>query len=175
MRNQHKHAGHHGFTLIELIIYTAVFSVVSAVFVGALLQLNLGSAKSAMTSEVQHNVRLATETIAQTLRSATNVVAPIAGSSGNSLDAVVNGQTIQYSLAGTVLQKQTGAAPAESITTDAVKVTYLNFTTLQNTASSNNTVQATTTQFALTIAYNSAEPQFAYSQSATSTEKVGNR
>ena len=161
-----------GFSLLELIIYTAIISTVSAVFIATLIQLNLGWNRSKTESEVQQNLRLVMENISQSVRSASSVIAPGAGSSGNTLQLKVDGQTIQYSLNGTALEKQTGANPAEAITTDAVRVTYLNFTTIQNTAVSNSTVAATSTQFALTIEYNSDSAQFQYAQSATTTEQI---
>lgn len=163
-----------GFSLLELIIYIAIFAVISTAAVDMVLNLNLGWTKSKIESEVQQNLRFAMETIAQNVRGSSAVNAPAAGGSGNALTLVSGGQTIQFFLTGTALQKQTGASPAENITNDAVKVTYLNFRTLQNTAASNAIVVATTTEFALRVEYNSSEAQFFYAQNATSTERIRN-
>lgn len=167
-----------GFSLLELIIYTAIISTVSAVFIAILIQLNLGWNRSKTGSEVQQNLRLAIENISQNARDASAITFPAPGTSATSTTMIVNGQTVQYfattTATSTILQKQIGTNPAEAITTDAVKVTYLNFQTIQNTAVSNSAIMATSTQFALTVEYNSDNAQFQYIQSATTTERVGN-
>ncbi|MBI5912999.1 prepilin-type N-terminal cleavage/methylation domain-containing protein [Candidatus Azambacteria bacterium] len=164
-----------GFSLVELLIYISIFSVISAIFIGVLSHATLGWTRSKVESEVQQNLRFAMEDIARTAQKATSISSPSVGSSASALTAVVGGQTIQYSLSGTVLQKQTGANPVENITTDKVKVTYLYFKTLQNTALSNTGVQATSTRFAMTVEYNSDNNQFFYTEHATSTATLKNR
>lgn len=166
---------HNGFSLIELLIYISIFSVISAIFIGVLSHATLGWTRSKVESEVQQNLRFAMEDIARTAQQATAISSPSVGSSSSALTAVVGGQNIQYSLSGTTLQKQTGANPVENITTDKVKVTYLKFTTLQNTSLSNTGVQATSTQFAMTVEYNSDNAQFLYTKHATSTATLKNK
>lgn len=164
-----------GFSLVELLIYVSIFSVISAIFIGVLFHATLGWTRSKVESEVQQNLRFAMEDIARTAQQATAISSPSVGSSANALTAVVGGQNVQYSLSGTALQKQVGANPAENITTDKVKVTYLSFKTLQNTALSNTSVQATTTQFAMTVEYNSTNNQYIYVENATSTAMLKNK
>jgi len=168
-------SGVDGFSLIELLIYISIFSVISAIFIGVLSHATLGWTRSKVESEVQQNLRFAAEDIARTAQSATAISSPSVGSSASALAIVVNGQNVQYSLSGTVLQKQVGASPAENITTDKVKVTYLNFKTLQNTSLSNTGIQATSTQFAITVEYNSDNAQFLYTEHATSTATLKNK
>lgn len=170
-----KDLSRNGFSLIELLIYISIFSVISAVFIGVLSHATLGWTRSKVESEVQQNLRFAMEDIARTAQQATAVSSPSVGSSASALTAVVGGQNIQYSLSGTVLQKQTDANPVENITTDAVKVTYLNFKTLQNTSLSNAGIQATSTQFAMTVEYNSTNEQYIYVKHATSTAMLKNK
>src|SRR3972149_3993859 len=174
-RSEHNRGRVGGFSLIELIIYVAIFSVISAVFIAALIQLSVGESRYKGTTEVQQNLRSAMEAIAKSARDASRVTAPSPGNSGNVLTLIAkDGQTVQYATTSIgVLQKQVGANPPENITTDKVKVTVLNFTTLQNTAQSNSTVTATSTRFAITVEYDSTQAQFLYSQSATSTERIG--
>ena len=171
-----------GFSLIELIIYIAIITVVSGVFVAIIFNLNLSSTKSKTETEVQQNLRNAMQAISQTIRSAQNINAPVVGASGSTLTAVVNGQNVQYSLGSTAsstaaLKRVTGTN-TDYITSDTVLVTYLNFTTLENSATTTGsavTSTATSTQFGITVQYNSSSQQFFYRQSATSTEIVGNR
>ena len=174
-RSEHNRGRVDGFSLIELIIYVAIFSVISAVFVAALIQLSFGESRSKVTTEVQQNLRSAMESVAKSARDGSKVTAPVAGNSGNVLTLIAkDGQTVQYATTSIgVLQKQVGANPPENITTDKVKVTALNFTTIQNTAQSNSAITATSTRFAITVEYDSTQAQFLYSQSATTTERIG--
>ena len=174
-RSEHNRGRVGGFSLIELIIYVAIFSVISAVFIAALIQLSIGESRSKVTTEVQQNLRSAMESIAKSARDGSKVTAPAAGSSGNILAIIAkDGSTVQYATTSAgVLQKQVGSSPPENITTDKVRVTALNFTTLQNTALSNSAVTATSTRFTITVEYDSTQAQFLYSQSATSTERIG--
>ncbi len=168
-----------GFSLIELIIYIGIVTAISSVFVAIIVNLSLSWTRSKVESEVQQNVRSALQSISQTIRSAQRVTVPAAGSSGASLMAVVDGQNVRYFLTTTaqsvVLQKQTGANPVENITTDSVKVSYLNFTTFENSATTTErviTATATSTRYGISIQYNTADAQFSYTQNATSTETV---
>ena len=45
-RSEHNRGRVDGFSLIELIIYVAIFSVISAVFVAVLIQLSVGESLS---------------------------------------------------------------------------------------------------------------------------------
>lgn len=171
-----------GFSLLELIIYIAIITVISGVFVAIIFNLNLSSIKSKTETEAQQNLRNAMQAISQTIRSAQNINAPAAGASGTILTAVVNGQNVQYSLGSTAsstatLKRVTGTN-TDYITSDNVLVTYLNFATFENSASTTGaviTATATSTRYGITVQYNSTNPQFFYQQSATSTEIVGNK
>lgn len=170
-----------GFSIIELIIYVAVLSVIAAVFVSSLSQISFGWTRSKVESEVQQNLRFAMENISQSARSASAITFPAPGSSGTSTTMIVNGEAVQYFTAttatSTILQKKVGAGVAENITSDIVKVSYLNFKTFENNATTTGNVvkaTATTTQFAMTVEYNSDSAQFSYAQSATSTEQIRN-
>ncbi|OGD31823.1 hypothetical protein A3C91_00145 [Candidatus Azambacteria bacterium RIFCSPHIGHO2_02_FULL_52_12] len=172
-----------GFSLLELIIYIGIVTAISGVFVAIIVNLNLSSTKSKVETEVQQNLRVAMQAISQTLRGAQRISAPVAGASGSALTAVVNGQNVQYALGTTsgstgVLKRTAGTDPAENITSDSVIVSYLSFTTMENSATTTSSVvtaTATSTQYAITVQYNSTGSQFSYSQSATSTDIVGNK
>ena len=172
-----------GFSLLELIIYIGIVTAISGVFLAIIVNLNLSSTKSKVETEVQQNLRVAMQAISQTLRGAQRISAPVAGASGSALTAVVNGQNVQYALGTTsgstgVLKRTAGTDPAENITSDSVIVSYLSFTTMENSATTTSSVvtaTATSTQYAITVQYNSTGSQFSYSQSATSTDIVGNK
>src|SRR3972149_7590947 len=84
-RSEHDRARVDGFSLIELIIYVAIFSVIWAVFVAALIQLSFGESRSKVTTEVQQNLRSAMESVAKSARDGSKVTAPVAGNSSNVL------------------------------------------------------------------------------------------
>lgn len=172
MRAQSSPSLSRGVSLLELLIYIGIFSVIGSLFVGILFHANIGWTRSKVESEVQQNVRFAMEDIARTIRTASRVTAPAVGASGTSLTLVVNGVDVVYSRSGNTLQKQIGTNPVESLTTDLVNATYVNFFVAQNTAVSNAAVQATSTQFALSVEYNTTNNQFIYVQHATSTAQL---
>ena len=158
-----------GFSMLELLIYMAIFSLISLGLINLISTLNKGWVRSQVESEVQQNLRYATNLISQDVKKARSVTLPTAGSSGETLDLDISGQSYQYFLTGTTLQKKVGAGAAEDITSNKVKVTDLDFYTFETSAPSNQQIQATTTQFYLKVEYNSISPDFSYSQSATST------
>lgn len=158
-----------GFSLLELLIYMAIFSLVSLGLIGLISNLSKWWTRSQVESEVQQNLRYASNLILQDIKKASSVTLPTAGGSGGALDLNVSGQSYQYSLSGTTLQKKIGAGAWEDVTTSKVKVTDLDFYAFQTNAPSNAQVQATTTQFFIKVEYNSTAPEFSYSQSATST------
>src|SRR3989338_11666178 len=102
-----------GFSIIELIIYVAVLSVIAAVFVSSLSQISFGWTRSKVESEVQQNLRFAMENISQSARIASAITFQAAGTSGTSTTMTVNGQTVQYfattTATSTILQKKVGA------------------------------------------------------------------
>lgn len=147
----------------------AIFSLVSLGLINLISNLSKGWTRSQVESEVQQNLRYASNMILQDIKKASFVTLPTVGGSGSALDLNVSGQSYQYSLSGATLQKKVGAGAWEDVTTNKVKVTDLDFYTFQTSAPSNTQVQATTTQFYLKVEYNSTSPEFSYSQSATST------
>lgn len=161
--------GNRGFSLLELLIYMAIFSLISLGLINLISTLSKGWVRSQVESEVQQNFRYVTNLILQDIKKASSVTLPVAGGSGGTLDLNVSGQSYQYFLTGTTLQKKVGAGAAEDITSSKVKVTDLDFYTFEASSPSNQQIQATTTQFFIKVEYNSTASEFSYSQAATST------
>lgn len=68
-----------GFTLIEILIYLAIVGVLVSGFVFFALFINAARSKVYVMQEVQANARLALGLLAQKIRAAENVVAPLPG------------------------------------------------------------------------------------------------
>ncbi|MEK7452993.1 MAG: prepilin-type N-terminal cleavage/methylation domain-containing protein [Patescibacteria group bacterium] len=161
-----------GFSILELLIYMAIFSIISLALIDIIGALSRGWTRSQVEAEVQQNLRYAVNSISQDIKNASSVTTPDVNLSSNNLDLNLGGVSYKYFLTGLnppILQKQISLSAAENVTTDKVKVIDIKFYTFLNQASTNSQIQATTTQFFIKIGYNSNNPEFSYQQSATST------
>ncbi|MBI3671725.1 prepilin-type N-terminal cleavage/methylation domain-containing protein [Candidatus Azambacteria bacterium] len=158
-----------GFSILELLLYMAIFTIISFGLVNMISTLNKGWTRSQVESEVQQSLRYAISAISNDIRKASFVSQPTAGSSGSLLDMNISGQSYKYFLTGAALQKQIGTNPAENITGNNVQVKNLVFYTVATPAQTNAQITATTTQFYIKVGYNSSNPEYSYDQSATST------
>ena len=98
-----------GFTLIELIIYVAIISVVLFLMTGFLWNMVYGGAKATTQREIQQNARFAMERIIKAIRTGQNPNAT-------------------FTVSNSILYQ--GAVP---LTADQVKVTELQFNSVSNT------------------------------------------
>jgi len=98
-----------GFTLIELIIYVAIISAVLFLMTGFLWDIVYGGARTMSYREVQQNTRFAMKRITKAIRAGQN-------------------PTTTFTVSSNILYQ--GAIP---LTTDQVKVTNLQFTSVSNT------------------------------------------
>jgi len=158
-----------GFSTIELLIYIAVFVFISVGLVDLITVLNTGWNRSRVETEVNQNLRYATNIISSDIKNADSVATPENGASGSTLDINVAGDSHKYFISGITLQKQVNTDTPVDITTDSVKVTELNFSTFVTQAESNASIYATTTQFYIKMEYNSDNQGFQYVQEATTT------
>lgn len=155
-----------GFSLIELIIYIAILSVLSLGVSSAFLSFNRGKGQVAVRSEVNTNLRFAIEKITQDLNGASVVTIPATTALATStLSATVSGTNVTYCVLGGQLRRQVGGsctAASEVITSPAVSVSTTTFSRIENT----NTVLGKTTvgiAVDLTIRYNGTNPDQQYS------------
>ena len=65
-----------GFSLLELLIYMAILSIMSVILSASFLSLTKGRAKSESRTEVNSNLRFAMERIVQDINAASAVSAP---------------------------------------------------------------------------------------------------
>lgn len=114
-----------GFTIIELLIYTAIFATVVTVVVDLFFRSQTVQMQAIQNQEVDRNARVALLEMTQTIRGATSVSSPALGASGASL--TLNSSAISYAVdANGVLQK-TDAGGTYDITTSMVTVQDLTF------------------------------------------------
>lgn len=123
-----------GFSLLELLIYVAVLSIVMVMISSTFIALNRGSSQSEIRSEVNSNLRFAIEKIGQDVRAASSVSTPAtAGATSTTLVLMVSSATTTYDVSSGQLRRQVGTSTPEVLTSDAVTVNTPVFTRLENT------------------------------------------
>ncbi len=131
-----------GFTLIELLIYMSLVSVTLLVLMNFVTDVTKSAAKTKITREIQQNARLVLSRITQDVRTAQTIPT---FSNGNTAITFTNsaGQTELICLeAGEVRYIVGGGtcATAQSLTTNKVNVTQLDFSNSANAVTINLTV-----------------------------------
>ena len=169
-----------GFSLLELLIYTAVLAVMATVIVNVFLGITMGRGQFAAESEVNSNLRFAIEKINQDIRAASAVGTPASpgGTTSSSLVMTVGADTITYCISSNRLRRQVGVNPCDSsspvVTSDKVNVTCpldICFTRLENINSNLPATLGTalTIQISITMSY-AGGGSFQYSATKTTTE-----
>ena len=156
-----------GFTLLELLIYTALLASMSIVIVNVFFGLTKARGGITVRTEVNSNLRFAVEKINQDIRAASVISTPASPGGTISPDIVmttVEGE-ITYCISSNKLRRQLNGICNDSsavVTSDKVNVTALTFTRFENTNSIlNKTV--VTVQTSINIAYASTSPDLNYS------------
>ena len=154
-----------GFTLIELMIYLAILSVITVVVADAFLILNKGKGGVEDKSELNSNLRFVIERMKRDVSSASSLTTPnTTAATSSSLVLVVGANSISYTITNDRIARQVDAQPVEYISSDKVKITSLYFNRLENT----NTVldkKRISVEINIFATYNSTSPDWQYSQS----------
>ncbi|PIR93807.1 hypothetical protein COT97_04605 [Candidatus Falkowbacteria bacterium CG10_big_fil_rev_8_21_14_0_10_39_11] len=119
-----------GFTLIELILYIGILSVIMGAVATLLFTFMQLRAKNQVIGEVEGQGTAAIEYISQGIRNSQAITSPTIGTSGSSLilDVVDAGNDpTTFSLSGTTLQVQFGAGSAIDLNSSVVEVSGLTF------------------------------------------------
>lgn len=161
-----------GFTLLELLVYIAISTIVIIFISHNVFTLNRGRGAVEARSEVHASMRFALEKIAQDIRSASSVVVPgFAGESSSSLQVVVSGANIYYCVQGGELRRESGAPcsiSSKTISGSRVVVDAITFTRLENTnAVLSRTAISITVN--MTMSYQSASPDWLYTETKKTT------
>jgi|GEM_PF-1395211 prepilin-type N-terminal cleavage/methylation domain-containing protein len=154
-----------GFTLMELLIYMAVLSIMSVVVSDSFLTLNKGRDNIEIKSELNSNLSFVLEKVKYDISVAEGLNFPaVAGESAAALDLSIGGENIYYSLDQGRLVRQAGVGSPEFISPENLNISNLSFTRLENI---NPFLGSKKVSLEINIsgAYNSGDPGRQYEQS----------
>lgn len=122
-----------GFTLIELILYMAIVTIVMGALIPFAWNVIEGSAKSSVEQEVSSQARFVSERIKYEIRNATAINSPIAGASSNVLNLNSSPATIiDLSSEKTRISKD-GGTNYTNLNSNDTSVSGLTFTSYEST------------------------------------------
>ena len=122
-----------GFTLLELIIYVSVLSIITVVVADSFLTLNKGRSGVEAKSELNSNFRFAVEKMKRDVAMADDLVSPnTTAASTTLLNLTIASSSVKYTLNNNRVTRQVDALPFEYITSDTVKINSLYFNRLEN-------------------------------------------
>ena len=155
-----------GFSLIELIVYIGIFTVVIAVGTQLLGVSGRIRNQTEARYEVQQNIRFAVEKISENIRKASAISGTYPS---NTLTLTISGQSVVFALSSGILTMQEGAGPVQSLTTGDVLVSAFGggnlFTKIDNPSPAKSTVQ-----IKMKVDYNDlGRPDFIYGQEMQTT------
>lgn len=121
-----------GFTIIELILYMGILSMVLFVLTQTFVSIVDLQLESEATSSVEQDSRYILSRLAHDIKRADGVITPATfGQSSNNLQLTINGSNIAYSLNGQVAELTDGAN-VDRLNSPETRVSNLNFTRLGN-------------------------------------------
>jgi len=122
-----------GFSLLEIVISVAIFSIILFAVVSIFLSMNNSNLKTTASREVSENVRMAIEKITYEIRSAKSIYTPTTTASQLSLETSKNlpgGETntfIDFFLCGSAICFKKESQDPVAITSNSVQITNLTF------------------------------------------------
>jgi len=160
-----------GFTIIELLIFSAIFSIMAISFLSVLVSSVQIQAKQNATAEVTQQSQLLLDSIQYYVQSASLVETP-ADAATTTLKLRMSSSTIDptyiYLSGNTVYLQQTDSAAPQPLTSDKVSVSNLDFTKRANSPGHDSV------SVGFTIAYNSSSSQQSFLQNLNiSVARVG--
>jgi len=170
--NSHISIGAKGVSLIELLIYLAIFAGIMFVLIQIFIAFTGSRGQVEARVEVQQSQRFAVETMTQAIHRATGTNNATGASS--TLSLIMASSTLNPTVFDTsvgVLRMQEGSATPVNLTSDLTTVTALTFTRITNATT---TGQATDTiKIDITVEYkNNNKPQLKYSKNTVTTATI---
>lgn len=166
---KHPFTAARGFTLVEMLVSVAIFSVVMTIALGALLSMSEGDRKVQTLKSVVNNLNFAVDSMSRALRTGTTYHCDITQGTPESVRDCTStpassvsfrnadGATVGYCLQGTVLRRAatTGLLPTSCANSEFIPVT-------------SNEVQISTLSFFVTgAAQNGVQPKVSIIMSGT--------
>lgn len=160
-----------GVSLLELLIYIAILSVLVVVVSDAFISLSKGRGQAEARSEVNSAIRFATELMKKDIKNGSEVLVPTLGAPASTLSINVSPDIILYDTFGGKLRRSVNAGPPEEVTGNAVFVDVPIFTRLENFNPYVGVGGATTTgvQVMMTMRYNASSTDWKYSDTLRTT------
>jgi prepilin-type N-terminal cleavage/methylation domain-containing protein len=123
-----------GFTLIEFLLYIALFGIIIMFIGGVAVNMLFGSEKMSSIDDVQYSTSFLIKNIRKDISDATAIIAPVQGTTSSELrlsavDPADN--PIIYALDSGHVTRQAGVSEAEVLTPSSVEITNLEFTASQ--------------------------------------------
>lgn len=163
-----------GFTLLELLIYMSVLSIVILFVSGSFTSVNQGRGRGTARAEVSSAMRFVFDQMHQDIQGATGVTTPRYGkivtcsATTSCLLAVVGPDIITYDVSDGQIRRKVNSGTANPITPTTVNVTALSVEYFGNNNAAALTL-APAFQVSMTAAYNSTSPDYQYSETKQST------
>lgn len=164
-----KNKKNNAFTLLELLIYIAILSILTVGVTSAFLSINRGRGQIQSRNEVNTNIQFVIEKINQDLNSSSSILNPSnAGSSSTTLQMITDGSTVIYFLSQGKIYRKLNSQEPEILTSDKVFVEEIKFTRLENTNLILNKKRITI-ETDIAMRYNSDSPDYQYSMRKKTT------
>ena len=169
--SRHKIEKNRGFSLLELLIYVTILSILVVIISNVVITLSKGRGQSQAKSEVNSSIRFATELLKQDIKNASAITTPSLGTPTSTMTLTRAGVTIVYDVSAGVLRRKLGAATPDNLTTSDISVSAPTFTRIENT---NAFFSATdvSIKINMTFSYNSTSPDWSYSDSLQTSANV---
>jgi len=116
-----------GFTMIEILVSVAIFSIVITMIMGTITTIVDASRKARTMTEVMNNLNFGFESMTRTLKTGKNIT--VSGNPVNQISATdQNGRTITYTFSSDNITKKVDTEHPESITSSSLKLSswYIN-------------------------------------------------
>ena len=160
-----------GFTLIEMLLYLSILSVVILALSSFMFLSYTSRVKASVIAEVEQQGSQTMNLITQNIRNAATITAPAAGSAGSSLTLTEYTGAVSptvFNQSGNILRITEGATAAVNITSNRVVVSGLNFQNLSRSGTPGN-IKIT---FTLTHINPDNRGEYIYSKTFTSTASL---
>ncbi len=157
-----------GFTLVELLLYLAITSIIITSVSGFLITMLQARAKFQTISEVEAQGQQAMQAITQTIRNGTAITSPGTGTSAAALTITVPTGPLSptvFDLSGGIVRVKEGTGAVQNLTTSRVTVSGLAFDNLTR-ATTQGTVRIT---FTVTSVNTSGRNEFSYAKTFRDT------
>ncbi len=167
-----RHTNQIGYTLIELLLYVGLISMLLSAVVAFFGVTADARIKNQTISEINDQGTYALDYMAQIVRNATSVSSPTIGATGTSLTVVVptaNLSPTLFSVTNGVLQIKEGATAAISLTSSKIKVDTLSVSNVSRSGTSG------IVQISLTLSRTNSLNRNEYDYQRTFTTSVGMR